>query len=67
MTDAKSAPTQRPFDPDGGLLLERSDSPWSPTMRLYRQPAPGRWDEVIARVVESLNSLSPADDRLPVA
>ena len=56
-----------PFDPDWRWLLDRSDSPWYPTMRLFRQPAPGRWDEVIARVVESLNSLSPADDRLPVA
>ena len=33
----------------------RSDSPWYPTMRLYRQPRPGDWDAVVAAVAADLN------------
>ncbi len=35
-------------------LLDRDDSPWYPTARLFRQKAPGDWEEVIARVAEEL-------------
>jgi tetratricopeptide (TPR) repeat protein len=31
-------------------LLERTDSPWYPTARLYRQPQAGDWDDVVRRV-----------------
>jgi hypothetical protein len=31
-------------------LLGRNDSPWYPTVRLYRQRAPGDWDDVVQRV-----------------
>ena len=40
--------------PDYRWLLDRQDSPWYPTMRLYRQAAPGDWDSVIRRVVRDL-------------
>jgi tetratricopeptide (TPR) repeat protein len=43
-----------PFMPDWRWLLEREDSPWYPTVRLFRQKTAGRWDEVIERVAECL-------------
>jgi tetratricopeptide (TPR) repeat protein len=39
-----------PFGADFRWLRERSDSPWYPTARLYRQPAFGDWASVIAAV-----------------
>jgi len=35
-------------------FLEREDSPWYPTMRLFRQPRQGDWDTVVARVAAAL-------------
>ena len=43
-----------PFAPDWRWLLDREDSPWYPTMRLFRQPAIGDWDSVIRRVAQEL-------------
>jgi len=43
-----------PFSPDWRWLLGRDDSPWYPSMRLYRQTSPGGWDDVIRRVVADL-------------
>jgi tetratricopeptide (TPR) repeat protein len=43
-----------PFSPDWRWLLGRDDSPWYPTMGLYRQTEPGNWREVIQRVVADL-------------
>jgi len=36
-----------PFVPDWRWLLERPDSPWYPTARLFRQARPGDWDTLI--------------------
>jgi hypothetical protein len=47
--------TLLPFVPDWRWLLEREDSPWYPTMRLFRQSSWGDWDSVITRVVEALS------------
>ncbi|HZB93031.1 MAG TPA: tetratricopeptide repeat protein, partial [Stellaceae bacterium] len=47
-----------PHLPDWRWLLDREDSPWYPTLRLFRQPAPGDWDSVIARVAGELMRLA---------
>ena len=36
-------------------LLDRDDTPWYPAMTLFRQPEPGAWGPVIARVAERLD------------
>ncbi|MDE2030231.1 MAG: tetratricopeptide repeat protein [Alphaproteobacteria bacterium] len=43
-----------PFHPDWRWLLEREDSPWYPTARLFRQRQRGDWSEVVARVAATL-------------
>jgi tetratricopeptide (TPR) repeat protein len=46
-----------PYVPDWRWLLDRDDSPWYPTMRLFRQQKKGDWDGVLRRVVESMHGL----------
>ncbi|MBW4690622.1 MAG: tetratricopeptide repeat protein [Lyngbya sp. HA4199-MV5] len=43
-----------PFASDWRWLLQRDDSPWYPTMRLFRQPAPGDWEGVMVKVLHAL-------------
>ena len=43
-----------PFQPDWRWLLDREDSSWYPTARLFRQPAPGDWEGVVSRVQAEL-------------
>ncbi len=43
-----------PYDPDWRWLTERDDSPWYPSMRLFRQSAIGDWDGVIEHVRQHL-------------
>ena len=45
-----------PFAPDWRWLRGRDDSPWHPTMRLFRQRRLGDWDEVFERIAAELES-----------
>jgi len=43
-----------PFAPDWRWLINREDSPWYPSARLFRQQSAGDWGEVIRRVAAAL-------------
>jgi ADP-heptose:LPS heptosyltransferase len=45
-----------PFVPDWRWLLGRSDTPWYPSMRLYRQGARGDWDGVVRAMAADLEA-----------
>jgi tetratricopeptide (TPR) repeat protein len=42
------------LSPNWRWLLERDDSPWYPTMRLFRQTAFGQWPDVFERMAKAL-------------
>ena len=44
-----------PFAPDWRWLTQREDSPWYPSMRLFRQTAIRRWDDVFARMAAEIS------------
>jgi hypothetical protein len=46
-----------PHVADWRWMLDREDCPWYPSMRLYRQPRRGDWEEVFRRVTRDLKSL----------
>jgi hypothetical protein len=46
--------TLLPFVPDWRWLLTREDTPWYPSMRLFRQQRRGDWAEVMARVAAGI-------------
>ncbi len=48
--------TLLPYAPDWRWLLERGDTPWYPSMRLFRQTLQGDWTGVITRVTGALQS-----------
>jgi tetratricopeptide (TPR) repeat protein len=50
-----------PFSAEWRWLRQREDSPWYPSARLFRQPAPGDWDAAVARVAAEVARLR-ADD-----
>jgi hypothetical protein len=49
-----------PFAPDWRWLLDRSDSPWYPTLRLFRQSQPGDWNGVFGRMASELATRASA-------
>src|SRR6185437_13307666 len=46
------------FDSCWRWLTGRGDSPWYPTLRIYRQPTPDDWDSVLAEVVCDLHEVA---------
>jgi tetratricopeptide (TPR) repeat protein len=46
------------YAPDWRWFLDRADTVWYPTMRLFRQPQKGQWQPVIKRAAELLRGLS---------
>lgn len=47
-----------PFAPDWRWQLEREDSPWYPSMRLFRQKRAGDWEGVVREIVGELEQLA---------
>jgi tetratricopeptide (TPR) repeat protein len=48
-----------PYLPDWRWLLDREDSPWYPTARLFRQTSPGDWPGVARNVARALLDFRP--------
>jgi len=46
-----------PFVPDWRWLLNRNDSPWYPTVRLFRQTKLGDWTDLVSEIVRNLANL----------
>ena len=47
------------YAPDWRWMKDREDSPWYPTMRLFRQTKVGHWEDVFQRMANSLRTLDP--------
>ncbi len=52
-----------PFAADWRWLRNRSDSPWYPTVKLFRQPKTGDWTSVIAEVSDAMRSIANKEPR----
>jgi len=59
--------TLLPYDADWRWMQDRDDSPWYPTMRLFRQRRAGKWDEVIEEVAGELRKAVALNRRQSVA
>jgi ADP-heptose:LPS heptosyltransferase len=44
-----------PWSPEWRWLIDRKDSPWYPTAKIFRQPNLGNWEEVIKKIILQLN------------
>lgn len=48
-----------PLVPDWRWLVERTDTPWYPSVRLFRQQSRGNWEDVVASMTAELAHLKP--------
>jgi tetratricopeptide (TPR) repeat protein len=48
-----------PYTSDWRWLMDRADSPWYPSLRIFRQQRPLEWGDVIERVASELESWTP--------
>jgi tetratricopeptide (TPR) repeat protein len=55
--------TLLPFAPEWRWMLNRQDSPWYPTMKLFRQKKWGQWESVFQDVAEELRTI-PAKHKI---
>jgi Glycosyltransferase family 9 (heptosyltransferase) len=53
-----------PYALDWRWMRDREDSPWYPTMRLFRQAKPGAWDGVMVRVAAELARVAAGETAL---
>jgi tetratricopeptide (TPR) repeat protein len=53
-----------PYSADWRWLLGRSDSPWYPTARLFRQQRRGDWDGVVTEVTRALSQILRSGERV---
>ncbi|MDD9877131.1 MAG: tetratricopeptide repeat protein [Magnetovibrio sp.] len=56
LTGALGAPgwLMLPYVPDWRWMMDREDSPWYPSIRLFRQPEPADWPAVVERIAQEL-------------
>jgi ADP-heptose:LPS heptosyltransferase len=52
-------------DCDWRWMVDRMDTPWYPSMRLYRQHIPGAWGPVLSQVSRDLRTLVADSDGSP--
>jgi len=46
-----------PYSTDWRWIVNRTDSPWYPTMRIFKQPAPFDWDNVMTAIYYELEQI----------
>lgn len=56
-----------PFNADWRWLIDRTDSPWYPTMRLFRQTKPSDWQTVITNVAQEIEGIALSQNQTTVA
>jgi hypothetical protein len=55
-----------PRPSDWRWMLERTDSPWYPSMRLFRQPTPGDWTACVAAAAQALGEFAGGFHDAPI-
>jgi tetratricopeptide (TPR) repeat protein len=56
-----------PYLPCWRWMMERTDTPWYPAMRLFRQSQPGKWGAVVQEIAQALRALSENRQEHPLS